>query len=151
MTIGPELTLLQCAAFVAMFRQMTGARAADLDLTALRPQRPDHTGEDAITEIFAELTVRPPPAGGAEMSRRFCRMAATPRGSIATARHHVAYGAQEPHDFKFAEAMFENYAQCRTPLPPGAHDFLSAGMAYFKAPARRPAALIQEARELFAS
>ena len=143
-----QLTLLQCAAFVAMFRQMTGARAEDMDLAALRPQRPEHSGEDALTEIFAELA-----AGRRVLAAQKCLGFLNEGGDaaqvIAVARHHVAYGAGEPHDFKFAEAMFDNYAQ----LPDSAWRprFLSAGMAYFKAPARRPAAVIQEAKELLAT
>jgi len=143
-----QLALLQGAAFVAMFRQMTGARAADLDLLALAPQRPDHSGEDALAEIFAELT-----AGRRRLAAQKCLGFLNEGGDaarvIAVARHHVAYGAQEAHDFKFAEAMFENYAQLSdsTWRP----RFLSAGMAYFKAPARRPVAVIQEAKELFST
>jgi hypothetical protein len=143
-----QLTLLQCAAFVAMFRQMTGARMADLDLTALPPQRPNHTGEDAIAEIFAELT-----AGRRLQAAQKCLGFLNEGGDaariMATARHHVAYGAQEPHDYKFAEAMFENYAQL--PDCTWRPRFLSAGMAYFKAPPRRPVPVVAEAKELFAT
>ena len=145
-----QLTLLQCAAFVALFRQMTGARTEDLELAALRPQRPDHTGEDAIAEIFAELT-----AGRRLLAAQKCLGFLQDGGDatrvVATARHHVTYGAQEAHDFKFTEAMFENYAQLPDSTSTWRPRFLSAGMAYFKAPARRPAAVIQEARELLAS
>ena len=65
---------------------------------------------------------------------------------IASARHHLVYHADEAHDYKFSEAVFDNYShlsdsawRCR---------FLSAGMAYFKAPARRPGPVVEEIREL---
>ena len=141
-----QLALLQCAAFVAMFRQMTGARAADLDLTALRPLETEHSGEDAITEMFADLS-----AGHRLEAARKCLGFLSHGGEaervIATARHHVVYGAREAHDYKFAEAMFDNHDQLADPS--WRARFLSAGMAYFKAPARRPGAVVEEARELF--
>ena len=65
---------------------------------------------------------------------------------IAAARHHLVHGAEEAHDYKFAEAVLDSHArfadfnwQSR---------FLSAGMAYFKAPARKPVPVVQEAMEL---
>jgi hypothetical protein len=143
-----QLTLLQCAAFVAMFRQMTGAAAGDLDLSTLPPQRPDHAGEDAITEIFAELTASRRLLA-AQKCLGFLQEGGDAAQLISIARHHVAYGAREPHDFKFAEAMLENYAQL--PDATWRPRFLSAGMAYFKAPARQPVAVVQEAKELLAT
>lgn len=143
-----QLALLQCAAFVSMFRQMTGARPADLNLAALRPLPVEHSGEDAIAAVFAELS------GGQRLQAAgrclsYLQGGGDPQRVIATARHHVVYGAQEAHDYKFAEAVFDNYTQC--------HDaawrarFLSAGMAYFKPPARRPGAVVEEARELLSA
>ena len=65
---------------------------------------------------------------------------------IANGRHHLVYNADEAHDYKFAEAVFDNYShlsdsawRCR---------FLSAGMTYFKAPARRPGPVVEEIMEL---
>jgi hypothetical protein len=65
---------------------------------------------------------------------------------IATARHHLAYNAEEPHDYKFSEAVFDNYSHF------GDHAwrsrYLSAGMTYFKGPARRPSPVAEEMIEL---
>jgi hypothetical protein len=65
---------------------------------------------------------------------------------IATARHYLVYNADEAHDYKFSEAVFDSYShlsdsawRCR---------FLSAGMAYFKAPGKRPGPVIEETLEL---
>lgn len=143
-----QLALLQCAAFVAMFRQMTGARAADLNLTTLRPLQIEHAGEDAIAEVFSELSAgRRLQAAGKCLS--YLQNGGDADRVIATARHQVVYGAQEAHDYKFAEAMFDNYAHFQD--PPWRVRFLSAGMAYFKPPARRPGGVIEEARELLSS
>ena len=143
-----QLALLQCAAFVAMFRQMTGARPADLNLTALRPLPVEHSGEDAIAAVFAELS-----AGNRLQASGRCLSYLQSGGDaervIAAARHHVVYGAQEAHDYKFAEAVFDNYTQFHDPA--WRARFLSAGMAYFKPPARRPGAVVEEARELLSA
>jgi hypothetical protein len=65
---------------------------------------------------------------------------------IATARRHLVYGAEEAHDYKFAEAVFETYAQF--PDPTWQARFLSAGMAYFKAPAQHPVPIVEETLKL---
>jgi len=65
---------------------------------------------------------------------------------IATARHHLVYNADEVHDYKYSEAVFDNYWH----LVDSAwrSRFLSAGMAYFKAPARQPGPVVEEMMEL---
>jgi hypothetical protein len=65
---------------------------------------------------------------------------------IAAARHHLVYGAQEAHDYKFTEAVFDNYTQFQDPL--WRARYLSAGMAYFKAPSRRPVPVVEESARL---
>ena len=66
--------------------------------------------------------------------------------TLYRARHYLVYNADEAHDYKFSEAVFDSYShlsdsawQCR---------FLSAGMAYFKAPGKRPGPVIEETIEL---
>jgi hypothetical protein len=60
----------------------------------------------------------------------------------------------EAHDYKFAEAIFDNYGQFPESgrfAQAGAGwraRFLSAGMAYFKAPTKRPVPIVAEAIEL---
>jgi hypothetical protein len=51
-----QLTLLQCAAFIAMFRKLVGATQSDLSLEALQPLPLDGAAVDAIDEIFADVT-----------------------------------------------------------------------------------------------
>ncbi len=140
-----QLSLLQCAAFIAMFRKLLGATARDLPLEALQPQPLAGAAAEALDEIFADLS-----AGrrlhAARKSLGYLQTGGDAQALIAAARHHVVYGAQEPHDYKFAEAVFDSYAnladsdwRCR---------FLSAGMAYFKAPVKRPGPLVEEMLEL---
>jgi hypothetical protein len=145
-----RLMLLQCASFVAMFRQMTGATAADLDLSALQPLPLDRAGgdRDALGEVFSGLS-----SGQRLQAARKClgylQTGGDPEQVIALARHHVVYGAEEAHDYKFAEAVFDTGS--RFADSPWRSRFLSAGMAYFKAPAHRPQAVVDQARELLST
>ena len=48
-----QLTLLQCAAFMTMFRKLVGTTQPDVSLEALQPLPLDSSAVDAIDEIFA--------------------------------------------------------------------------------------------------
>ena len=140
-----QLILLQCAAFVAMFRRLASASAADFNLEELQALPLERTATAATDEIFSDLS-----AGDRLQAVRralgYLRSGGDAESLIATARHHLAYGADEAHDYKFAEAVLDSYSQ----FPDSAwrRRFLSAGMAYFKAPARQPAPIVRETIEL---
>jgi hypothetical protein len=140
-----QLMLLQCAAFLAMFRRLVDAAQSDLSLDALQPLPLDNTGADALTEIFSDLT-----AGqrlqAARKSLGYLQNGGDPAALIATARQHLVYNADEVHDYKYCEAVFDNYAHLADAA--WRYRFLSAGMAYFKAPARQPGAVVEEMMEL---
>ena len=140
-----QLALLQCAAFVAMFRQMTNTGAAEINLQKLEPQPLEHEPSQAPQEIFADLAARRR-VQAARKSLGYLRGGGDADILIATARHHLVYGATEAHDYKFAEALFDNYA--RFPQADWRERFLSAGMSYFKAPTKRPVPIVAEAMEL---
>jgi hypothetical protein len=140
-----QLLLLQCAAFIALFRRYTGASTSDFNLEALQSlplHRPD---ADAIDELYAEVSAGRRPQTAAK-ALAYLQGGGDPEALIARARHYFVYYADEPHDYKFPEAVFENYTQ----LADGAwrRRFLSAGMAHFKAPAQRPGPIVQETLEL---
>jgi hypothetical protein len=140
-----QLMLLQCAAFMATFREMTDATQPDLSLEALQPLPLDGAGGDAIGEIFSDLS-----AGHRSQAVRkslgYLQKGGDAEALIANARHYLVYNADEAHDYKFSEAVFDSYShlsdsawRCR---------FLSAGMAYFKAPGKRPGPVVEETMEL---
>jgi hypothetical protein len=139
-----QLTLLQCSAFVCMFRQMTGASGTDLNLGTLEALEL-RAGSEALTEIFSDVS-----AGrrlqAARKAVSYLQSGGDARQLIATARTHLVDGAEEAHDYKFSEAVFDSYSQF--PIKAWQDRFLSAGMAYFKAPVRRPGPVVQQAREL---
>jgi hypothetical protein len=138
-----QLTLLQCAAFMAMFRNLVSAAQPDIRLEALQPL-PLDSPVDAVDEIFADVS-----AGrrlqAARKSLSYLQTGGDAEALIAKARHHVVYNADEPHDYKYSEAVFDNYAH------PANSDWrsrlLSAGMGSFKAPARRPSPVVEQMLE----
>lgn len=139
-----QLALLQCASYIAMFRTMTGTKKTDANLPQIEPLALEHSGSDPLEEIFAEL------AAGKRIQAMRKAFAYLSGGGdserlIALARHHVVRGAREAHDYKLAEAVFENYTQGAPAAQPlwGAR-FLAAGMMYFTAPARQPTPLMAE-------
>ena len=139
-----QLTLLQCAAFMAMFRKLADTTQPDPSLEALQPLPLDSSAVDALEEVFADVA-----AGrrlqAARRTLGYLQSGGDAEAVIAKARHHLAYNADEPHDYKFSEAVFDSYAhlsnsawQCH---------FLSAGMAYFKAPTKRPGPVVEQMLE----
>ena len=136
-----QLALLQCAAFVAMFREMTNTAAGDFNLQKLQPGAQVAQLED----IFADLTAHRREQA-AQKSLTYLHGGGDAGSFIAAVRHHLVYGAVEAHDYKFAEAVFDNYAQF--PDADWRSRFLSAGMAYFKAPRERPVPIVAETLEL---
>jgi hypothetical protein len=140
-----QLMLLQCAAFIVMFRTLVSASQPGFSLDALQPLPLDATGVDAIAEIFSDAS-----AGHRLQAARKCLGYLQNGGDadavIATARHYLIHNAEEPHDYKFSEAVFDNYSHLGDSA--WRNRFLSAGMAYFKAPARRPSPVIEEMIEL---
>lgn len=141
-----QLALLQCAAFVAMFRQMTNTGESQFNLQKLEPQPLEgHSASQALEEIFSDLAARRR-MQAARKSLGYLRSGGDADSLIATARRHLVYGAVEAHDYKFAEAVFDNYSQF--PQAAWRAGFLSAAMAYFKAPTRRPVPIVDETIEL---
>ena len=140
-----QLMLLQSAAFIAMFRTQVNQRQQDFSLDALQPLPLDSTGRDAIAEVFAEAA-----AGHRLQAARKCLGYLQNGGDadafIAAARRNLIYTAEEPHDYKFSEAVFDSYSH----LVDSAWRslFLSAGMAYFKGSGSRPGPVVEEMTEL---
>ena len=140
-----QLMMLQCAAFIAMFRTLVNASQQDFSLDALQPLPLDSAGVDAIAEIFAELS------GGQRLrAARKClgylRNGGDADAFIATARRNLIYNAEEPHDYKFSEAVFDSYSQFGDPA--WRNLYLSAGVADFKGSGRRRSLAVEEMIEL---
>jgi hypothetical protein len=140
-----RLALLQCAAFVAMFRSMIRASEGEYGLEAEEPLPLSGSSADAVEEIFSEVS-----AGRRREAARkalgYLQRGGDPEPLVAATRHHFVYHADEPHDYKFPEAVFDSDSsldgfawRCR---------FLSAGFALFKAPAPHPSRIVGQTLEL---
>jgi len=141
-----QLALLQCAAFVAMFRQMTNTGESQFNIQKLEPQPlEEHHSPQALQEIFSDLTARRR-VQAARKSLSYLRGGGDADSLIAAARHHLVYGAMEAHDYKFAEAVFDGVAQFAQ--PEWRSRFLNAGMVYLKAPTKRQVPIVAETIEL---
>jgi hypothetical protein len=100
---------------------------------------------DAIGEIFSDLSTGQR-LQAVRKSLGYLQKGGDAEALIANARHYLVYNADEAHDYKFSEAVFDGYShlsdftwRCR---------FLSAGMAHFKAPRKRPNPVVEETMEL---
>jgi hypothetical protein len=140
-----QLTLLQCSAFIAMFREMTRTKETDINLGKLEPLSIARKTANPLEEIFSDLS-EGQRLQAARKSLGYLRSGGAADKLIATARHHLVYGAQEAHDYKFAEAVFDNLAQGQDPA--WRSRFLSAGMAYFKTPSSSPVPIVAETLKL---
>jgi hypothetical protein len=136
-----QMSLLQCAAFIAMFRDFVGATRADMSLEALEPLPMDGTAIDAIDEIFSEVS-----AGrrlqAVRKSLTYLQSGNSAEALIARVRQYLVHYADGPHDYKYSEAVFDSYAHLTNSA--WRSRFLSAGMAYFKAPAKQPGPLVEQ-------
>jgi hypothetical protein len=103
-----QLAMLQCAAFVAMFGRLVGGEGADLRIDALEPLPLAGAPHEALDEIFSDV-----PARRLDAARRtlaYLLGGGSSDAWVARARHHLAHDVTESHDYKFAEAAFENAA-----------------------------------------
>lgn len=151
-----QLALLQCAAFVAMFRADTGAHEKDFRLSteigsepaASTRASPKAPGSEVLSGILAQIE-QGERRRAARSTFAYLQTGGSADALIAALRQQLIAQAREPHDYKYAEAVFDTYAHMSDEL--WRHRFLSAGMALFKASAGRPTPLIIETRELLAA
>ena len=143
-----KLALLQCAAFVAMFRAMGGANEQQYRLDAEEPLPLSGSSHEAVEEIFTEVS-----AGRRKQAARkalgYLQAGGDRERLIAATRHHFVYHAAEPHDYKYPEAVFDTESSLTDDT--WRRRFLSAGLALFKAPAPHPSRIVQETLELLKS
>jgi hypothetical protein len=137
--------LLQCAAFIVMFRQLTGTTRSDFSLEALQPLPLDGPRVEAIDELFSDVSAgRRLQAAGKALG--YLQGGGDSEALIAKARHHCVYNADEPHDYKFPEAVFDSYSHLSDSA--WRSRFLSANMVHFKARAEQPGSVVAEMLEL---
>jgi hypothetical protein len=139
-----QLMLLQCAAFIPMFRVRIRGRDRLASIDGPEPTPTTAPNADALDDIFADELRAKSTIMGKAQSYLESGVAAEPL--IDRVRRYVVDTTTGAHDYKFAEAVFENYAW--TPRSPWRDRYLSAGFVYFNGPATPSNRVIREAREL---
>jgi hypothetical protein len=142
-----QLALLQCASFVSMFRAFVGDARADLRVDALEPLALESGPGEAVDEIFSTV-----PADRSTATRKalaYLRRGGDAAAMVARARRHLAHNGSEAHEYKFAEAAFENATHASDPA--WGSRLLAASLAYVPGPVpERPSAAVAEAAKLLA-
>jgi hypothetical protein len=136
-----QLALLQCASYVAMFREMTGASERDCHLEELEPLP---TGGDTLEQLATDLAADRRLIA-ARRTLGYLQRGGDAAALMAWVRHNVVYYADDPHDFKYSEAVFENYLNAAD--ADWRHRCLGAGMGLYRAPARQPNTVVAGALE----
>jgi hypothetical protein len=141
-----QLTLLQAAAFLPMFRKAMEARGpklADVRLDALEPVEVAKDPAEAVADTFAE-------AGKDRVKAAGKALALLNRGEdmgtlvSAAARRLVFLKGRDSHDYKFSSALLEDF---RCVSPQWRARVLAAGMGYFRGSGERDNDLVKRTRE----
>jgi len=126
-----QLAMLQCAAFIAMFQRLVGGGGDAPHLDALEPL-PLETpaGDDPVGEILSEL--EDDRGRAARKTLAYLAGGGAADVLIARSRHHLAHNVRGSHDYKFAEAAFENATH--TGDEAWRARLLAAAMGYLRGP-----------------
>ena len=104
-----RLVLLQCAAFLTMFRDLLPGRGKvrDVRIDGLEPQAPGAKKDEALAEIFQDATSDRHKA----VRKALAFLGETQRAKelIDAARLLVFLKGNDAHDYKFSSAVLEDY------------------------------------------
>jgi len=140
-----QVVLLQCAAFASMFRRLVGDARSDLRLDALEPLPLEGAPDEAVDEVFSSVPAARPVA--VRKALEYLLRGGDSAALVARARLHLAHNGTESHDYKFAEAAFENASHAADPA--WRARLLAATLAYLTGPIPdRPNPAVKEAAEL---
>lgn len=140
-----RLLLLQAAAFLPLFRNSLGLESGDHGLGIDTFEAlPTHGGqEDSLEEIFAEISV-----DRVKAARKILGLLRSSRSEaffMALARHYIVDRNAGYHDYKFAEAVFENTAAMSSPWR---ERYLASSALYLNGSADAPNKVVARARAL---
>lgn len=140
-----QLAMLQCAAFMSMFCRLVGEDRAERRIDTLEPLPLEGAREEAVDEIFSSV-----PTDRSTATRKalaYLQDGGETGALVARARRHLAHNGSEAHDYKFAEAAFDNAAHASDPA--WRARLLAAALAYLPGPVpERPSSAVAEALEL---
>jgi len=143
-----RLMMLQAAAFLPMFREAMRARGNvrdDVRIDTLDPIEVRGTGNEAVEDIFSEVSRNRQVA--AQKTISYLQNNGDPEALLAAARRLVFTKGTDSHDYKFSEAILEDFYHATPALR---NRFLATGMFYLKGTGSRDTDLLQRTRAALA-
>jgi hypothetical protein len=135
--------MLQNASFITLFRDALAGRGkvGDARIDALEPLEPSKSSEDAVAEMFADVSKDRLTAARKVLG--YTAAKGDPRAVMDAARLLVFFKGNDSHDYKFSSAHLEDYDHVS---PEWRDRFLAAGMMNFKGSGNKDVPLVQRAR-----
>ena len=138
--------LLQNAAFLPMFRQAMASRGQVADQRIDRLTPVDTPGsENGVEAILSEISREPSAAIGKVLG--YLRSGGKAEDLMQQARGVLLLKANDPHDYKFSSAAFEDFSVISTPWR---KRFLAASVLRLHGSRDRTSPLVHRVREAFA-
>ena len=134
-----RLLLLQNAAFLPLYR---GNRDdSGLHIDTLEPLAPDAQGDEAVAEIFADVSKDRLTAARKVLG--FLKTHPSPQPLADAARRLIFLKGTNAHDYKFSAAVFED---CERLSPPWRDRLLAASVFYLRGSGDRDSDLVKRTR-----
>lgn len=136
--------MLQNAAFLPMFRSQLGGNrgpVADHRIDKLDPAESAKNGEDAVAEIFADISKDK--LAGARKALGYLAHGGDARRVMDAARLLVFFKGNDSHDYKFSSALLEDFGHVS---PEWRSRQLAAGMMLFKGSGAKDLDLVKRTR-----
>ena len=134
-----RLLLLQNAAFLPMFR--SAKKDSELELDQLEPLAPTAVGDDALPEIFADITHDR--LAAARKILGWLKDRPDARAFADAARRLIFLKGNNAHDYKFSAAVLEDSERL---APPWRDRMLAASVFYFRGSGDKDNDLVQRTR-----
>jgi hypothetical protein len=134
-----RMLLLQNAAFIPLFRSQQKSDGVRID--ELEPAKLETTGEEAVAEIFSDVTKERLTA--ARKILAYLQNKGDVRLLADTARRLIFLKGNNSHDYKFSSAVLEDYEHLS---PPWRDRFLAASVFNLRGSGDNDTALVQRIR-----
>ena len=139
-----RLILLQAAAFLPLFRDLLGVERRELRIDTVDALDQGQDSGSALEDIFATVSVDRVDAARKTLGYLGAGGAELPFMNLA--RQYVVDRNTGYHDYKFAEAAFENAAAMESPWR---QRYLASSVLYLNGSADKPNETVARARSLF--
>jgi hypothetical protein len=133
-----RLLLLQNTAFLPLFRRK---KDSGLHLESLEPLAPAATGEEALTEIFTDLSRDRLTAARKVLAH--LQSNPDPKPFAQAARRLIFLKGRDSHDYKFSSAVLEDYERL---TPVNRHHLLAASVFNLKGSAEKDNEVVKRTR-----